>query len=375
MSITTENPIKMQVPFVDFKRRYALYRKEVLSAVDDVFSSGHYILGPYVEALEKSLSTYLDCPYVLGVNDGTTALILSLKTLNIGINDEVIVPVNSFVASAGAVVAVGATPVFCDVCNDFNIDIGQIKKHITPKTKAIMPVHLTGRPADMSAILRIAKENNLYVIEDAAQSIGSRYHNQLTGTFGDVGCFSLHPLKNLHAYGDAGLIVTRNKAYYDELKLLRNHGLINRDHCVKWGLNARLDSVQAKIVSTGLLYLNTWNEKRRKNAARYQNNLKKYVQVPIDQENIFSVYHNFVILTEKRDALASFLQSQGIDTRIHYPIPLHLQLASKRLNYKLGDFPLAERLAKEMLSLPVYSELLDSEIKYVIAKIKEFFDE
>ena len=370
-----ENPVTIQVPFVDFKRRYALYRDEILAGVDEVFSSGNYILGLYVEKLEKLLSDYLNCPYVLGVADGTTALILSLKILNIGIDDEVIVPVNSFVASAGAVAAVGATPVFCDVGEDFNIDVNKIKKYVTPKTKAIMPVHLTGRSADMQSIMSIAKENNLFVIEDAAQSIGAKYHHQFTGTIGDIGCFSLHPLKNLHAYGDAGIITTRNKTCYEQLKLLRNHGLADRDTCTQWGLNARIDSVQAKIVSIGLQYLTQWNEKRRDTAAHYQNNLKKFVKVPVESKNIFSVYHNFVILTEQRDALASFLQTQGVDTRVHYPIPLHLQPAAKKLNYKVGDFPVAEQLAKEMLSLPIYPELKDEEIRYIIRKIKDFFNE
>jgi len=361
------------VPFVDFKRRYALYRNEILPAVDEVFSSGNYILGPYVDELENSLSKYLDCPYVLGINDGTMALILALKVLNVGAGDEVIIPVNSFVASAGAVVAVGAKPVFCDVCEDLNIDLNQITKHITKKTKAIMPVHLTGRPANMDVVMQIAKENNLLVIEDAAQSIGATYDNQFTGTIGDIGCFSLHPLKNLYAYGDAGIIATRNKEYYEKLKLLRNHGLADRDTCVTWGLNARIDSLQAKIVSVGLTHLDRWNAQRRKNAARYQESLKKYVRVPMDTENIFSVYHNFVILTERRNELANFLRENGIDTRVHYPIPLHLQTPAKDLQYSEDDFPIAERLANQMLSLPVYPELKDEEVDYVILKMLDFF--
>ncbi|MCX7121810.1 MAG: DegT/DnrJ/EryC1/StrS family aminotransferase [Gammaproteobacteria bacterium] len=372
MSTATE--IKLSVPFVDFKQRYALYRNEILPAVDEVFSSGNYILGPYVEELEKSLSQYLDCPYVLGINDGTTALILALKVLNIGPGDEVIVPVNSFIASAGAVVAVGATPVFCDVCDDLNIDTDQIVNHITVKTKAIMPVHLTGRPASMPAIMDIARKHNLFVIEDAAQSIGAKFENQMTGTIGDIACFSLHPLKNLYAYGDAGIMAVKNKDHYEKLKLLRNHGLADRDTCVTWGINARIDSLQAKLVSIGLTHLDAWNAARRKNAFNYQSTLKKYVRVPTETKNIFSVYHNFVILTDKRDALVHYLREQGVDTRVHYPIPLHLQPAAKSLNYKMGDFPVAERLAAEMLSLPIYAELTDEAVGYVIAKIQEFFD-
>lgn len=363
---------KQTVPFVDFKRRYALYRNEILSAVDEVFSSGTYILGDPVEQLEKELSQYLNAPYVLGVANGADALMLGLKVLNIGPGDEVIVPVNSFIASAGAVVASGATPIFCDVGDDLNIDVNQIAKHITKKTKAIMPVHLTGRPADMNAIMRLANENNLLVIEDAAQSIGATYHGQMTGTIGDIGCFSLHPLKNLHAYGDAGVIVAKNKSHYEQLKLLRNHGLVDRDHCAMWGYNSRIDTVQAKLVSIGLSHLDEWNNKRRHNAQKYQDALKNIVKVPRDNEGIFSVYHNFVVQTKRRDALAQYLKEQGIDTRVHYPIPLHLQPAAKMLGFVLGDFPVAERMMKEMLSLPIYPELSNEEVNYIVYKIKEY---
>lgn len=364
---------KVTVPFVDFKHRYALYRNEILSAVDEVFSSGIYILGEAVEQLEKQLSQYLNTPYVLGVANGADALTLAMKVLNIGAGDEVIVPVNSFIASAGAVVASGARPVFCDVTDDLNIDLNQITKHITNKTKAIMPVHLTGRPADMHAIRQIAKDHNLFVIEDAAQSIGAKYHEKMTGTIGDIGCFSLHPLKNLHAYGDAGIMVTKNQAHYEQLKLLRNHGLVDRDHCAAWGYNSRIDAVQAKLVSLGLKYLNEWNNKRRETATRYRQALHQITQVPNDHDSIYSVYHNFVILTDKRDALANYLKSHGIDTRVHYPVPLHLQKASEPWGYKLGDFPVAERLAEKMLSLPVYPELSADHVSHIIMKIMEFY--
>ncbi len=372
MSVMIEN--KLTVPFVDFKKRYQLQRDEILQGVDAVFFSGNYILGNFTEDLERELSNFLNTPYVLTLANGTDAIILSLKILEIGAGDEVIIPVNSFVASAGAVAAVNAKPVFCDIRDDLNIDVTKIQALITPNTKAIMPVHLTGRPADMKAIMKIAKENNLFVIEDAAQSIGATVDGRQTGTIGDFGCFSLHPLKNLHAYGDGGIIATNNKAYYEKLKLLRNHGLINRDVCQEWGLNSRLDSVQAKIVSLGLQHLNQWNLQRRENAFKYQSALKNSVTVPVDLDNIYAVYHNFVILTDRRDALAEYLKDNGIDTRVHYPIPIHLQPAAKSLGYKLGDFPVAERCAKQMLSLPIYPELADDAIEYVILKINEFFN-
>lgn len=371
--MTTQTFAQLKVPFVDFQSRYRCYRNDILKSVDEVFSSGSYILGEYVEKCEKALSEYLNCPYVITVANGTDALILVLKILDVGIGDEVIVPVNSFIASAGAVVAVGAKPVFCDVRDDLNIDVHQIEKHITRKTKAIMPVHLTGRPANMRVIQQIAKQKNLFVIEDAAQSIGAIYDEVYTGAIGDAGCFSLHPLKNLYAYGDAGFITTKNKKMYDQLKQWRNHGLIDRDHCVQWGFNSRLDSVQANIVLYGLTQLNSWTEKRRYNALRYQDALKNLVTMPKDQDHFQSVYHNFVILTEQRDALMAFLQEQGIETKVHYPISLHLQKAAKTLGYKHGDFPVAERLASTAMSLPVYPELSDEQLNYVIKNILDFF--
>ncbi|OGT25648.1 MAG: hypothetical protein A3I77_03880 [Gammaproteobacteria bacterium RIFCSPLOWO2_02_FULL_42_14] len=367
-----ENKTQLQVPFVDFKRRYALHREEILSAVDAVFSSGNYIFGEWTEACEKQLSDYLQTPYVLTVANGTDAIILALKVLEIGASDEVIIPVNSFVATAGAVVAVGAKPVFCDVSDDLNINVNEIEKHITAKTKAIIPVHLTGRPVDMSAITAIATQHHLFVIEDAAQSIGAKFQGKMTGTIGDFGCFSLHPLKNLHVYGDGGIVVAKNQSHYAKLQLLRNHGLKDRDTCTQWGLNSRLDAVQAKLVSVGLKYLDQWNEKRRLNASKYHHGLHHLVKTPTDHHDIFSVYHNFVIQSNKRDALAQFLKNNGVDTRVHYPVPLHLQPAAKNLGYRLGDFPVAERLMNEMLSLPVHPELRDEEVNCVIEKITKF---
>jgi len=365
--------VEIEVPFVDFKRRYALQKSEIDAAVQAVFGSGNYILGEYVEEFERKVSQYLGCPYVLAVANGTDAIIMALKAFNIGVGDEVVVPVNSFVASAGAVAAVGAIPVFCDVTEDLNIDVIKLPRLINKRTKVILPVHLTGRPANMVAVLKIAKQHKLKVIEDAAQSIGAKYQGQMTGCIGDVGCFSLHPLKNLHVYGDGGLITVNDEKLYQQLKLMRNHGLKDRDTCVAFGLNSRLDSVQAKIASLGMEHLNQWTERRRYIAQLYRDGLKNLVTVPVDASGDFSVYHNFVILTQQRDALAAFLQKQGVDTRVHYPIPLHLQPAASYLGYKTGDFPVAERLAKEMLSLPVFPELKDVEVQKVVKTIQDFF--
>lgn len=361
------------IHFVNFKRRYALMRDEIISEVNKVFASGSYILGEPVEELEESIANYLKCKYVLGVANGTDAIILALKILNIDAGDEVILPVNSFIATAGAVVAVKAKPVFCDVTEDLNIDVEILEKLITKKTKAIIPVHLTGRPANMGAIMKIAKQHSLAIIEDAAQSIGAEFEGKMTGTIGDIGCFSLHPLKNLHVYGDGGLITTNNKYFYKQLKLIRNHGLLDRDTCVCWGLNSRLDSVQAKIALIGMKYLNLWTTRRREIAKKYQTNLGDFVKVPVDNHNHFSVYHNFIILTDKRDQLMHFLQEKNIETKIHYSVPLHLQPVAASLKYKHGDFSVAERLSKQMLSLPVYPELTNDEVENIIETIKNFY--
>ncbi len=364
----------IRIPFVDFKRRYALLKAEIDPAVLSVLASGSYILGEYVEAFERLLAEYLDCPYVLTVANGTDALIMALKALKIGAGDAVIVPANSFIASAGSVAAVGATPVFCDVAEDLNADVEQFEKKINKHTRALFPVHLTGRPANMNAILKLAKQHGLAVVEDAAQSIGAKHQGQMTGLIGDVGCFSLHPLKNLHVYGDGGIIATRNEKLYQQFKIMRNHGLKDRDTCVEWGLNSRLDSVQAAIGSVGMNHLDQWTERRRYITGMYRQALQGLVKVPVDAPGDYSVYHNCVVLTKQRDALMAFLLQQGIESKVHYPIPLHLQPAAANLGYKLGDFPMVERLAQEMLSLPVYPELTDQEVKQVIYAVQTFFN-
>lgn len=361
------------VPFIDLKRQYFLLREEILTAVDQVLSSGNYILGDTVEAFEKKAAEYLECPYVLSLANGTDAIILALKVFDIGQGDEVILPTNSFIATAGAVITVGAKPVLCDVTDDLNIDVDAIEKLITPKTKAIIPVHLTGRPAEMDKIMNLAKLHSLFVIEDAAQSIGARYRGKMTGTIGQVGCFSLHPLKNLHVYGDGGLLSTSDEAIYNKIKLLRNHGLINRDTCMQWGLNSRLDAIHARIAHIGLPYLEQWNHQRRHHAETYRRQLQHVVKVPVDKPSEHAVYHNFVVLAQKRDELMCFLLTKGIETKIHYPVPIHLQPAATSLGYKMGDFPVAERMTREMLSLPIYSELRSEEINAIIPEIVAFY--
>ena len=363
------------IPFIDLKRQYFLHQESILNIIDSILSSGNYILGEIVESFEERMEKYLNCKHVLAVANGTDALILALKSLKIGYGDEVILPVNSFVATAGAVIAVGAIPVLCDVREDYNIDTSKIESIITKRTKAIIPVHLTGRPAEMDKLMSLAQSYSFVVIEDAAQSIGAKYKDRMTGTIGNIGCFSLHPLKNLHIYGDGGLISTNDDALYNEIKLLRNHGLINRDRCLIWGLNSRLDTIQAGIANFGLNYLDQWNAKRRSTANRYCQSLQNVVRVPVDQQYEYAVYHNFIISTKYRDDLMNFLLKKGIETKIHYPIQIHLQPAARSLGYKEGDFPVAEKLAREMISLPIYSELKDFEINYIIDTILFFYSD
>lgn len=356
----------MIVPFVGLKQHYLAYQSEFNEAVQSVLISGEYILGKVVSDFETALAKYLNCRFVITVANGTDAIMLSLKALNIGPGDEVIVPVNSFIATAGAVVSVGARPVFCDITEDFNIDVTKIESVITDKTRAIIPVHFTGRPADMNAISALAKKYNLEVIEDAAQAIGALYHNQQVGTIGKLGCFSLHPLKNLPVFGDGGFISTNDENLYRYLSKLRNHGLKDRDTCDFFGFNSRLDGVQAAIGMVGLHYLPVWTKKVIAIADRYRDALREVVIAPSDASNTKSVYHNFMVLTDKRDALMQYLLENSVETKIHYPIPLHLQPASKSLGYKVGDFPVAESVAKRMMSLPIYPELTDSQIESVI---------
>ncbi|NCX93535.1 MAG: DegT/DnrJ/EryC1/StrS family aminotransferase [Gammaproteobacteria bacterium] len=365
---------RVKVPFVNFKRRYELLKPEIDAVVQAIFASGTYILGEPVEAFEKRIAEYLGCRYVLGVANGTDALIMVLKMLEIGPGDEVIVPVNSFVASAASVAAVGATPVFCDVREDLNMDPADLKRRLTERTRAILPVHLTGRPADMQAIMDIAEENGCVVIEDAAQSIGASSQGRMTGTLGVAGCFSLHPLKNLQVYGDGGLITLNDETLYKKLRLYRNHGLLDRDTCVSFGINSRLDTVQAGIALVGMKHLDAWTTRRQEIAKRYQDAFRKVAKVPEEQLGDVSVYHNFVMIVERRDELMNFLAERGIETKIHYPVPLHLQPAASYLGYGLGDFPVAERLAKQMISLPICPELTDEEIDAVIAHIHAFFE-
>ena len=364
---------KKVIPFVDLARQFRSIESELNHAFLEVGRSGGYIMGERLESFERKASDFLDVKHALGVADGSDALFLILKALGIGPGDEVITATNSFIASAWVIVAVGAKPVFADVREDLNIDPASILDVITSRTRAIIPVHLTGRPAAMDEINSIALTHGLHVVEDAAQAIGARYHGKRVGGLGIAAGFSLHPLKNLGVYGDGGLITTNNDELADSLRKLRNHGLRNRDECEVWGFNSRLDTLQAAFAEIKLARLDAWNERCRQIANIYRDNLKSFVQVPVDHDWEECVYHNFVIRTDKRDELMTHLKDMGVDTRIHYPIPIHLQDAAKELSYKLGDFPLAERYAKTMISLPIYPELDDDDVNWIVTAVKQFF--
>ena len=362
-----------KVSYVDFSQQYAQQREKILDSLDQTMASGQYILGEAVQQFEKSFAQLCQTKYAIGVANGTDALVLSLKAFGIGQGDEVITTPNSWISSASCIALVGATPVFVDVRDDQNMDPVQLEKAITPQTKAVIPVHLTGKIADMEAILEIAAQNKLAVIEDAAQAVGAKYKGKMAGSIGQLGCFSLHPLKNLNGAGDAGAIVTSDSKLAEKLLLLRNHGLKSRDEILFWGYNSRLDSLQASILNCRLPELSQVIEQRRQFATIYRNKLEHVVGCPDDAVGCYDTYHLFVIQTPQRDHLKSFLDKQGIQTSIHYPVPIHLQPCAKYLGYRPGSFVNVEQQSKQILSLPIHNGLLESEVEWVADSIVDFF--
>jgi dTDP-4-amino-4,6-dideoxygalactose transaminase len=365
-------PEAMRVPFVDLTRQFHALEPELTQAFLQVGRNGTYILGEALEKFESSAAAYCEVSHAVGVADGSAALFLMLKASGIGLGDEVITVPNSFIATAWTIVATGARPVFVDVGTDMNLDPSRIEGALTPRTRAIIPVHLTGRPADMDAINDIATRRDLAVFEDAAQALGARYRGKRAGSLSLGASFSMHPVKNLGVYGDGGIITTNDRALAEKLRLLRNHGLRNRDEVQIWGYNSRLDTLQASFASIKLKHLDQWNARHRKIAARYRAGLEAFVEVPEDKPWEECIYHNFVIRTDRRDAMMEHLKKCGVDTRIHYPIPIHLQEAARGLGYQLGDFPNAESDARRMISLPIYPELSDDEIEHVISAVRSF---
>lgn len=360
------------VRLVDPARQYQSLREEILSRFDEISRKGAYVLTEDVRAFEENFARYCETEYAVGVGSGSDALYLSLRSLGIGEGDEVITVPNSFVATAWAIARTGARIVFCDVGDDMNIDANLIESVVTERTRAILPVHLTGRVADMDRIQAVADRYNLRVIEDAAQAVGAGYKGKRAGSFGICAGFSLHPLKNLHVHGDGGVVTSDSGEVYETLVKFRNHGLKNREECEVWGVNSRLDAVQAGIADLKLEYLDQWNSRFREIARRYTENLAGYVQVPREKDYERPVYHRYMIRHHERDRLQAFLVDRGIETTVNYPIPVHLQRAASNLGYKKGDFPVAEKLAGTILSLPIYPELEDEEVCYVIDSVIEY---
>ena len=361
-----------RVPYVDIAAQHAPIKDELITAISEVIDSGQFIHGEQVRTFEHQFSELCEVPYSVAVNSGTDAMILALRALSVGPGDEVITVPNSFVASTSCIALVGARPVFVDVGPDLNMDVSLLEAAITPRTKAILPVHLTGRPSEMDPITEIADRHNLYVIEDCAQAVTAEYKGKKVGSIGTIGCFSLHPLKNLHVHGDGGIITTDNREIFKTIKKMHNHGLKNRDECEFWGWNSRLDEINAAIANLKLDYLDDWNKRYREIAKIYISELKGMVKTPKINEHEKPVFHRFIIEHEERDKLQSFLHSRDIHTTINYPIPLHLQQAAKDLNYSKGDFPVTETQSEKILSLPIYPELDDIQIEYVVDSVKEY---
>lgn len=361
------------VPFIDLSRHYRSIKSELISTLDSVGESGQYILGENVEAFESAIRHLVGTNYAIAVANGSDALFLTLKALGIGRGDEVITVSNSFVATVWTIVATGATPVLVDVGEDLNINQDHAISAVTPRTKGFMPVHLTGMPASMDSLIRFAKNNDLFVLEDSAQAIGASCEGKMVGSIGTAAGFSLHPLKNLSVMGDGGFITTDLHNLAEKIKLLRNHGLKTRDNCEIWGYNSRLDEIQAAFALINLKQLSSLNNRRLAIANFYSDRLRDYVEVPTVPVGKTSVFHNYIIQTNLRDSLKIFLSENGIETKIHYPIPTH---KNPRLVSKLiipAPLTQTEWLSARILSLPIFPELTDFEVELVADKVLEFF--
>ena len=374
-------PQKMLMPFLDLKAQFATIRHEILDAVMRTLETQQFILGPEVTAFENEISALTGCAYSVACASGSDALILALLALEIGPGDEVITTPFTFFASAGSIARVGAKPVFVDIDpQTFNISPLAIKNAITPRTRAVMPVHLFGFSADMNPILELASAQRIPVIEDAAQAIGARYAGRPVGSLGLMGCFSFFPSKNLGAAGDAGIITTSDAALADRLRLLHVHGARDKYVYELLGMNSRLDALQAAILRVKLKYLDNWAAARQRNADRYRQLFREFhlepkLTLPVAPPQFTHVYNQFTIRSTDRDNLREHLRTSGIPSEIYYPIPLHLQRAFSYLGHKPGDFPASEAASREVLSLPIYPELTEAQQRSVVTAIAGFHPE
>lgn len=365
----------MSIQFVDLRRQYAPFKQEILSGIEKVLDGMQLFLGENVQQLEKEFAQFCGAAYGIGVSDGTSALHIILRALEIGPGDEVITVSHTFIATGEAIMLTGARPVFVDIDpSTYLMDVSQVEARVTPRTKAILPVHLYGQTVDMDPLLEIASKYNLRVIEDACQAHGAEYKGRKAGTLGDAAAFSFYYSKNLGAYGEGGFITTNDPDLASKMRKLRDHGSGVRYHHDLIGFNARLDEIQAVILRAKLPHLAEWNEKRREHARLYNTLLQGTPATPpAEFPGSVPIYHLYVIKTPKRDELQAALREKGIFTGIHYPIPLHLQKAMQSLGYKQGDFPVTENAVTQILSLPMFAELEEQEIKSVAEAIYDFY--
>jgi dTDP-4-amino-4,6-dideoxygalactose transaminase len=366
----------MKVNFVDLKAQYLSIKDEIDEAIQNVIDNTAFVAGPFVKEFEENFAEAHNAKYCVGVNSGTSALNISAMALNIGADDEVIIPTNTFFATPEAFSLTAATPVFVD-CEDsfYNIDPGKIEAAITEKTKAVVAVHLYGQPAKLDQIKEITDKHNLILIEDCAQAHTAEYKGKPVGTTGNVGCFSFYPGKNLGAYGEGGAVITNDEALYKRILALRDHGSSQKYYHDYIGHNYRMEGFQGAVLNVKLKYIHEWTESRRKNAnlyCKYLSDIKEVI-LPKEMEDVKHVYHLFVVRVPQRNELMAYLKENNIYTGIHYPIPCHLQKAYEFLDYKEGDFPNAEKFAKEIVSLPMFAELKEEEIAFVAEKIREFY--
>ncbi len=365
----------MKIKYVNLSSQYLKEKKALLKVIDKTLATGEHVGGKQIREFEKKIENLLKVRHCVALNSGTDALTLGLHAIGIRRGDEIITTPNSFIASTAVIVHLGAKPVFVDVKEDQCIDPNLIERSITKKTKAIMVVHLTGRVCEMDKIIKISKKYNIPIVEDAAQSIGSKFKNKFAGTFGTVGCFSAHPLKNLNAMGDSGYLTTNSNTIANYIRDIRNHGMTNRNKIYHFGHVSRMDNLQASILNYRLKSLPDIIKKRRENAKIYFENLNEnYIFFPRENKKEFNTYHTFVVQLPKRDQLKKYLRKKGIETSIHYPIPIHLQPAAKKLNYKKGDFKVTEKQAKEILTLPINQYLNKNDIKKICLEINKFYE-
>jgi dTDP-4-amino-4,6-dideoxygalactose transaminase len=359
------------IPMVDLQEQFEEIKDEVFNVTEAILRSSRYILGPHVSELEETIAEYTGMKYGIGVASGTDAIYLALRASGVGEGDEVITTPFTFFATVEAILYCGARPVFVDIEPDtFNIDPSKIEKAVTDKTRAILPVHLYGYPCDMEKIMSIADGRGLAVIEDAAQAFGAGINGKKAGGFGKAGCFSFYPSKNLGCYGDGGMIVTSDEEFVSKVKSLRNHGSSSTYIHERIGVNSRLDEIQAGILLIKMKRIDGYNDHRRKNAGIYTKMLGPYVKCPGEEDGYRHVYHQYTIRCPKRSLMQEKLKSEGVSSVIYYPIPMHMQMAVEFLGYKKGDFPVSEKAADEVLSLPMYPEMKEEQIEKVCSVIK-----